>query len=239
MKNSDRRKRLFVEQDGKCYYCEGDTCMQSYIDNDPLLFTLEHLQRKADGGSDGMGNIVGACYRCNTHRDVIPSDVWKIICKDILAIKAMTKTLKRKSKRRIKRINEGKSTEERVEAFRERDATIMPLIMKKQADSIEKLYAEHWPEGLAELEEVREKRIALREANELLVSYGFYKLPNDEQATMYRNKAYFWFANKNPAKMFTDCRSASVNAVMEYIANEDGYTMFKSAEGREILEKAV
>lgn len=38
--------------------------------------TLEHIIRKADGGTDQCANLTAACYWCNTHRNDLAALLW-------------------------------------------------------------------------------------------------------------------------------------------------------------------
>ena len=43
----------------------------------PEAATIEHLQRKADGGTDHPSNIAMACKRCNDERGSTPWNEYK------------------------------------------------------------------------------------------------------------------------------------------------------------------
>lgn len=74
----NHRKRAFVSQGGRCYYC----CVRMWLtspDELPashrgeaalakLRCTAEHLVAQCDGGTDAASNIVAACARCNHTR---------------------------------------------------------------------------------------------------------------------------------------------------------------------------
>lgn len=59
-----QRLSLFLKQNGRCAYC-GRTMVYTGVSK-PNQVTVDHIYAKADGGGCGMGNIVGACFRCNT-----------------------------------------------------------------------------------------------------------------------------------------------------------------------------
>lgn len=69
---SSRRKQnirnvLFEAQGGKCCYCAKPMRLSQrgrYAD----AATIEHLHRKADGGSDRRSNLAAACLECNQDR---------------------------------------------------------------------------------------------------------------------------------------------------------------------------
>jgi 5-methylcytosine-specific restriction endonuclease McrA len=77
-------------QDGKCFYCEGDTWMRGFgVDGAALALrrataTLEHLVRKADGGKGGA-NLVMACARCNVTRGTATVEDHKAAMMDLVA----------------------------------------------------------------------------------------------------------------------------------------------------------
>lgn len=64
----NERSRLYVAQKGRCCYCEcvmDIAPINKFGDTSP---TIEHLRRRADGGTDRIGNLALACLRCNTTR---------------------------------------------------------------------------------------------------------------------------------------------------------------------------
>ncbi|MDL2409950.1 HNH endonuclease [Rhizobium calliandrae] len=64
------RIKLRERQNGRCCYCD----VEMVISNKPLKFqpaneeTLEHLERRAEGGRNNRDNIALACRRCNAER---------------------------------------------------------------------------------------------------------------------------------------------------------------------------
>lgn len=75
--NAQRRKRLFLYQDGLCYWCRELMVMvdwqfytQMKREPPPNACTLEHLDSKlCDArGNNGRYRVVGACRRCNHER---------------------------------------------------------------------------------------------------------------------------------------------------------------------------
>ncbi|NKM30112.1 HNH endonuclease [Rhizobium laguerreae] len=76
MKTAMKRKlilKLFDKQDGKCCYCDQHVIL-SYRWRDqqrPDAATIEHLQRRAEGGSDHPDNIAMSCKKCNDGRQEI------------------------------------------------------------------------------------------------------------------------------------------------------------------------
>jgi hypothetical protein len=83
-----RRERLSEEQNGKCYYC----CRQMKKSGARCV-TLEHLERRVDGGGNSIDNLVAACARCNAWRDDIPPEIYKHVCKDIERLRIDRKNL--------------------------------------------------------------------------------------------------------------------------------------------------
>lgn len=65
-----RRTRLWLEQDGICFYCERPMTLHSRHREDPAgrRVTLEHLIPLSQGGEYGFHNEVAACSRCNNRR---------------------------------------------------------------------------------------------------------------------------------------------------------------------------
>lgn len=59
-----------------------------------------------------------------------------------------------------------------------------------------------------------------------------YRLPTESEIQTIEKLAAEW---TNPANMFTDCGSCSKSAVREFLANQKGLTLFKSAAGKPIL----
>ncbi|EJC75597.1 HNH endonuclease [Rhizobium leguminosarum bv. trifolii WSM2012] len=62
--------KLFDLQNGRCCYCDrfvilsADRRIQQWSE----AATIEHLQRRADGGSNHIHNLAMACRRCNNER---------------------------------------------------------------------------------------------------------------------------------------------------------------------------
>ena len=76
------RDRLYVAQAGSCCYCDKPMFMRGHISAGRFgsLFgltnaqaklrvaTLEHLKRRADGGTNQRDNLALACQACNSRR---------------------------------------------------------------------------------------------------------------------------------------------------------------------------
>jgi hypothetical protein len=54
-----RRKKIFVRDGSVCRYC-GKDC----VDNE----TIDHVIPRSQGGTDAEGNLVIACWSCNSHK---------------------------------------------------------------------------------------------------------------------------------------------------------------------------
>lgn len=77
-----QRLRAAAQQGGLCYYCQLPLCEERTTDLASFaavhnittkqarrfLCTAEHLLPKSDGGGNHPGNIVAACFHCNTTR---------------------------------------------------------------------------------------------------------------------------------------------------------------------------
>lgn len=79
---------LWRLQGGICFYCGRDTVLRQVNMTDKQhmqrlglthkfelerrLASIEHLQRRADGGSNDLENLVMACRECNTGRMETP-----------------------------------------------------------------------------------------------------------------------------------------------------------------------
>lgn len=75
------RLSAFRAQGHRCYYCRSCMWLQEPsevpgLSASPaawlLRCTAEHLVPRSEGGPDGKGNIVAACYWCNTRRHRAP-----------------------------------------------------------------------------------------------------------------------------------------------------------------------
>lgn len=61
----EKRERLIMRQKNKCYWCSGEMTNKS---GHPTEATLEHLLRRAIGGSGHTANLAAACRECNEQR---------------------------------------------------------------------------------------------------------------------------------------------------------------------------
>lgn len=65
------RATLRQKQGGRCCYCRVKMRISFSNSKHPYAETLEHLDRRADGGSNARDNIALACYDCNSGRGSI------------------------------------------------------------------------------------------------------------------------------------------------------------------------
>lgn len=56
------RNKLFEQQEGRCFYCDGE---MHYASAGPLGATLDHVIPRSDGGSTHWVNAVAAHQICN------------------------------------------------------------------------------------------------------------------------------------------------------------------------------
>ena len=77
------RKRAYSAQNGLCYWCHKPMKLRA-PQNDPDGVTGDHLVPRYQGGVTKPGNIVAACYKCNSERQTeqnMPRKdeaVWKV-----------------------------------------------------------------------------------------------------------------------------------------------------------------
>ncbi|MBB4290623.1 5-methylcytosine-specific restriction endonuclease McrA [Rhizobium leguminosarum] len=62
--------KLFERQNGRCCYCERFVVLSAdyKIQQRSDAATIEHLRRRADGGTNQPHNLSLACKRCNQER---------------------------------------------------------------------------------------------------------------------------------------------------------------------------
>ncbi|KKX33997.1 HNH endonuclease signature motif containing protein [Rhizobium sp. LC145] len=62
--------KLFDRQDGRCCYCGALVIISAdrEMQRRPDAATIEHIRRRADGGTNHMANLACACLRCNRER---------------------------------------------------------------------------------------------------------------------------------------------------------------------------
>lgn len=62
-----QRTRLHEKQKGKCFWCKKD-CTLFLGKNKKKQLTIDHIIPVCVGGSHEDGNLVGACFDCNSER---------------------------------------------------------------------------------------------------------------------------------------------------------------------------
>jgi 5-methylcytosine-specific restriction endonuclease McrA len=63
------RRRAYHAQKGLCYWCKQPMRFKG-PQNHPQALTADHLVPRYAGGVTKPGNIVAACYKCNSERQV-------------------------------------------------------------------------------------------------------------------------------------------------------------------------
>jgi hypothetical protein len=74
-----RRRRLFKEQQGRCFYC-GRICQLTNDVRAVNRFTIDHVIPRSQGGKIKR-NVVGACHRCNDLKG--NRDVWEFVAAEL------------------------------------------------------------------------------------------------------------------------------------------------------------
>ena len=64
---ADKRLAIYLRDRFSCLYC-----LRDLHDADPADITLDHLECRADGGSNHESNLVTACRECNCRRQDTP-----------------------------------------------------------------------------------------------------------------------------------------------------------------------
>ncbi|OAI90692.1 hypothetical protein AYO27_04675 [Rhizobium sp. GHKF11] len=94
----EKRVHAYNRQNGRCFYCQWPMWERAFEPQDHAMTrinaershkadpvanlqsfecTAEHLERRADGGSDAKTNIVAACLDCNSARNRVASSDWQ------------------------------------------------------------------------------------------------------------------------------------------------------------------
>ena len=66
-----------------------------------------------------------------------------------------------------------------------------------------------------------------------------YREATEEESRKYDATAKEWMRSNNPANMFTDCKSSSQGTIMEFLANQEGVTIFKAGVGRPLDKRLI
>lgn len=112
-----RRAAAFVASAGKCVYCRQRVTLET--------MTLDHLIPKANGGGDGVTNLVTACLTCNRAKGA--TDPVEFVSKIVAAEKAAD--LAREQRDLAKRISRNLqcppgSTRKQMHRFTTKDAPL-------------------------------------------------------------------------------------------------------------------
>ena len=62
------RTRLIEEQSGLCIYCQKPFPVAHHGHRSVHRASIDHIEAKANGGTDAMSNLVVACYSCNSRK---------------------------------------------------------------------------------------------------------------------------------------------------------------------------
>lgn len=119
--NTVARKRIKIaaEQDNCCYYCGEKMNLSMEKKRSPKKATVEHLVKKADGGTLRYENIVVACQQCNCNRGDYSVEMWKAICTTVIAIRKEGKRARRKPGRIARKATEGMEQNVRINILRQ------------------------------------------------------------------------------------------------------------------------
>ena len=62
------RQKMFKAQGGKCCYCSVSVIIPTRQGRGKRVATIEHLQRKCEGGKSIPDNLAISCQECNNNR---------------------------------------------------------------------------------------------------------------------------------------------------------------------------
>lgn len=68
------RERLWHRQKGRCFYCDRMTRLRKPNGRDPLMFTVDHINREYS-----VSLVVGACFQCNGERGHLPAHEYILV----------------------------------------------------------------------------------------------------------------------------------------------------------------
>ena len=66
-----------------------------------------------------------------------------------------------------------------------------------------------------------------------------YREATAEESRGFEARAKEWDRSNNPGNMFTDCKNASHGAIMEFLANQEGITLFQAGVGRPLDKRLI
>jgi len=79
---ASEKRQIFVEQAGRCYYCNRecvptDSRKMTNEEQSDDLFTIDHIEPRSKGGRTDRGNSIGVCRKCNTEKGDDTVAQWK------------------------------------------------------------------------------------------------------------------------------------------------------------------
>lgn len=75
LQNTKRKmQKLWDEGHRTCYYCKRTTIDHVGHRIRGIMWTVDHIIPRSEGGSDAIDNMVMSCYSCNRLRGTIPYD---------------------------------------------------------------------------------------------------------------------------------------------------------------------
>jgi len=66
-----------------------------------------------------------------------------------------------------------------------------------------------------------------------------YREATAEESRGFEAKAKEWMRSNNPGNMFTDTKSTANGAIMEFLANQEGITLFQSGVGKPLDKRLI
>lgn len=66
-----------------------------------------------------------------------------------------------------------------------------------------------------------------------------YREATEAESRRFEAVAKEWMRSNNPANMFTDCKSTSYSTIMEFLANQEGVTVYKDGVGQPLDKRLV
>lgn len=66
-----------------------------------------------------------------------------------------------------------------------------------------------------------------------------YREATIEDARRFEDVAKAWMKGNNPANMFTDCKNVSYSTIMEFLANQEGVTVYKAGVGQPLDKRLI
>lgn len=66
-----------------------------------------------------------------------------------------------------------------------------------------------------------------------------YREATEEESRKFEATAKEWYRSNNPGNMFNDYKSSSQGAIMEFLANQEGVTIFKAGVGQPLNKRLI